>query len=347
MSTKSKLLRNITISIIVVFLTSCVSFFTSPKVYANSVNIKVTPSQFRIEAKPPADVRAPFTIENQSDTSVSFVIGYKLFRSDRSEDGKVSFLQEGEQLPTQQDHHIFDKMQIVDQDNYSHNTIELGPKQKERLQLRIRLPKDEPNGDYYFTLLFISQADQQDQNTSKDNKKDITSSSTIQSGAGINVLLAVGDKTAPQGIIETFSTPWLRQAGPVPFALTIQNNGMHYIAPKGQIVIKNMFGQAVGKVTIPQTVILSGMSRKIVGSPDTKSTSDLQKAAVQGQIAWPETFLLGLYTATLTMNMSENGPFYSRTIHFVAFPTGFLLGLAVVILLSLFIYVRIQRKLRE
>ncbi|MGH7203571.1 MAG: hypothetical protein ACREHC_03975 [Candidatus Levyibacteriota bacterium] len=316
-----------------------------PKAYADGTQLKISPSIIRIQAQPPADIHAPFTIENQSDESVSLKIGYKLFDSANSRTGTISFLKNGQSIPAQ-DSSFFSKVQVIDTDNFSHDTIELGPKQKKQLMLRITLPQGQSTTDYYFSLIFLENITQLDQYDTEVAKKQQPSAITLQSGIGLNVLLAVGPKEEPQATLDTYATPLLRQAGPVPFLLTVDNGGTHFINPSGTITIKNIFGQTVGKVAIKNSVILAGTSRTFTSTenPDTASNEQL---LADSTIIWPEKFLLGLYTATINLSLSDDGPITTRTIHFMAFPLIFIVGFLIAILLLLFIYWRVKKKITE
>jgi hypothetical protein len=109
-----------------------------------------------------------------------------------------------------------------------------------------------------------------------------------------------------------------------------------------------MFGQTIGRVTIPSTTILAGTGRTftnnsfvdptIYGSSNTTS----QNSPI---LIWPEQFLLGMYTATLSLTLSPNGPMYARTIHFFAFPLNYLLSLCILIVIILLIYLRVKKKM--
>src|SRR6266567_4703066 len=188
-----------------IFTISLLPFMFHKTALADGLGIKISPATFRIEAKPPADIWTPFTIENQSQQPVNLTIGYKLFNKQASQNGNVVFLQNGQPFHGQ-DKNIFQKMQIVDDNNISHDTIDLGPQQRERFRLRILLPDNEPAGDYYFSLILLKNNSNQDQNIINYNKEDQKSSSAFQVGISSNVFLAIGDKEMPQGAITTFST---------------------------------------------------------------------------------------------------------------------------------------------
>ena len=324
--------------------------FSSKNAFADEISLKISPSVFQIQAKPPADVWAPFTIGNQGDQPITLNVGYKAFNPQASENGIVTFFKNGQSIPLI-DKKIFDKIQVVDDNNNSQNSIVLAPKQSRKLRIHIILPENEPSSDYYFSLIFLQAPSPSVQSSTKNNKSNQESVSQLQTGIALNILLAVGDKEIPQGNIEKFSTNWFQESGPVSFNLTVFNNGEHFITPHGFIFIKNMFGQTVGKVTIPTNVILAGTGRTLSGSLSNISAnqiSDISKIQNQKNmpsVIWPEQFLLGMYTANLSLSLSNDGPTYTRNIHFFAFPLGFLLGIAIIISIIFLIYLRVKRKI--
>lgn len=324
-------------------------FFTFPSsALADGISLKVSPSLFEIQAKPPADVWAPFTIENQSNQPVNLIIGYKAFDPQASQNGKVAFLKNGQQI-SGEDKKIFEKIQVVDDNNISHSTLSLGPKQTERFRLHITIPINEPSDDYYFSLIFLQSQNTTSQSTSKAIKSNQDSFSTIQGGIGSNILLAVGDKEIPEANIENFSTSWVRDSGPVPFNLTVFNEGLHFINPSGIILIKNMFGQTIGKITIPPSVILAGTGRTLTSNSFqdyANNTIMNQNDTLLPQLIWPKHFLLGMYTATLTFSLSNSGPTYTRSIHFFVFPFNYLIDILITAVVIFLIYIRVKRKLR-
>lgn len=298
--------------------------------FAQSSSLQISPTLIKIDAKPPADVWTAFTLENSSNQPLSLKIGYKSIDPQSSSNGNVVFYQDGQNI-NGSDKKIFDKMQIVDDQNVSQDTIEIGPKQKLRYRLRIIIPKDEPSSDYYFSLLFISPMTSV-QNDTTDSVEDQKSFSTFQEGIAANVFLSIGDKTAPLGYLEDFSAPWYMDKGPVPFNLIVHNSGIHYMSPYGTILIKNIFGQTIGKVSIPTTTILAGTSRKIQNPANSP-------------LLWSEKFILGAYTATLTLPLSKNGPVYVKTVHFIAFPIMFFIEIIVILLVLVLVFLRVKKKM--
>ena len=309
-----------------------------PKAYAQGASLGISPAILQIEAIPPADVRAPFTIQNLGEEPIRLKIGYRLFKAANEESGQIEFLTDKDPFPGA-NKNIFDSVQVVD-DNISIDSIELGPKQKKKLLLRIVLPKEEAFSDYYFSLIFLTEAENiqaEDEEEATDTTQN--SFSTSQAGLAMNVLLSVGPKENDKGYIQNFSGPFYVESGPYNFSLQVKNAGSHYITPKGTILISNMFGQTIGKVEIAPDNVLAGTSRYLT---DVKSIDSAQDIGTQN-VTWREKFLFGVYNAKLTLSMSEKGPVYSRTIQFIAFPAKLLLGIVISIIVLLFAYLRIRK----
>ncbi len=327
---------------ILVLSLSTVSLISSSifpfQAHAEGIGLKITPSTIKIKAQTPSDLRAPFVLENQSDQSIRLKLAYKLFDPAMSQEGKVTFLDNPASA-----NDIFSYVYVIDTDNTRVTTLDLGPKQQKQLQLRVQLPQNQTARDYYFSLIFFHDlTPQTDQNSTIRDKKDQHSITTIQGGLGTNVLLSVGTPETAQGYIEEFSTPWYKQSGPVPFSVKVKNTGIHYIAPKGNILIKNVFGQAVGRVDIPETPILAGTTRSLF---DESQIARTIQETTEPKVEWKEKFLLGIYSAQINLAMSDEGPINTQTIRFMVFPTHLLLGFIFLLALVFFIYKRVKKKL--
>src|SRR5438445_12293708 len=102
----------------------------------------------------------------------------------------------------------------------------------------------------------------------------------------MNVLLSVGAKDQsleqtkqPKGSLEEFSAPLSMESGPLPFTIRVKNTGMHFMSVKGVILVKNMFGQTVGRIDIPPTNILANSDRFLANSEEKTTSSP--------KVLWP------------------------------------------------------------
>lgn len=324
------------------------------QVGAASFDLSVSPPIFQIELTPPAAVRAQktLTLENTGDDPLSLHLVYKAFKP-LGDNGELEYLKEGESVGN--DPYIIDKVSIL-ADDQAVSTINLPPKTKRDYDLSVAIPKDEPPGDYYFSLLFVSEA-----------SGELPQSSVSQAAGAVavNVLLSIGPKTRTTGTIEEFSTDFFQNEGPVPFTVKIKNTSNHFIYPQGQIVITNMFGQNIGKIELLPVNILSNSTRSLPSKEQFVALQQLQDAKTgktkedvktlqtlktlgtfNSSVAlWPEKFLLGPYTATMTIALSQEGPVYVRSINFIGVPVSILGGFVVATLLILAIGRRLRHRL--
>lgn len=328
-----------------------ISHFLAHFAWAEGVSLSTYPSTIQIRAQTPGDIRSGFTIENKSEETVKLVIQLKPFKADITNDGRLIYIENN-------DPPIFKKVQVVD-NGFAVSNIELGPKQSKNLTLRVQLDGQEQPQDQYFSVVFLTV----DPPLTDEPVEDAVARSNAQAGIALNVLMSIGPKALPRGYLEEYSTPAFRTSGPVPFTVKIKNNGTHYFTPKGVILIKNIFGQTVGKIDLQNANILAGTSRSLVGTPyqvsanntaekssvslETPNLSTVEKDNKDLYSVWPEKFLFGFYKAELSIALSENGPLFTQTISFFAIPTNFLIGLSILALIVLLIGLRIRKKLKE
>lgn len=269
-------------------------FLNLDKADASALSLGIDPPIIEIKTIPPISIINPLNIQNKGDTQITLQIQIKPFQT-KGENGELEYSREALE--------ILKYIQILDANQPVEN-ITLGPKQQKTLNLSINLPKVAGGrADYYFSVIFIS--------TNSPPTK--SNSSVNQIGIASNVLLSIGSLETAKAAIEEFSSNLFFEKGPVPFAIRIKNNGAHFIKPKGEITIKNMFGQNIGRLDLPAANVLSGSIRAI---PTT----------------WKESFLLGLYTATLNISMSDEGPAFTKIIHFLAFPFQ---GLIIIVIIAI------------
>lgn len=318
----------------IVILHSALCTLHLPRAHAEGTSLKMQPSNLQIRAKSPSDIQAPFTLTNQGSEPVNLQVVLKTFRDTGDDTGRIVYSKPGLKNEAEQDSFL-KTVQILD-DGFAVSKITLGPKQQKKLELRINLPKDSKAQDHYFSIIFLTEPDVSSEISESEN-----SSSAIQSGIALPVLLAVNTTSEPSGFLDEFSGPILLQTGPVPFTVKVENTGEHFVEARGLILIKNMFGQTVGKIELPKTNILSGSKRQLITSSARNSSSSVTGAL------WEEQFLLGFYTATLTLVVAPDQSLYTRSVHFFAFPA---VGFAFVfgaLIIGIFIVRRVKKKVSQ
>jgi hypothetical protein len=319
-------MKKVIIIFLFLFLETANYTLLATKVHAQEVSLGIYPPIFQMNAnRPPVNMTSPVSIQNFSNDPVTLEITMRQFTSSDKNSGEVKFFTNNNDIQNP-DSNILKKIQILDK-NQPIDQILLAPQEEKSLTLSVTLPKDEPPGDYYFSILFISKGKVINQKNA----------STTNMGIATNLLLSIGNKEKASGLLKEFSTPYFINHGPVVFTVLIQNSSNHYINPEGAIVIKNVFGQVVGKIDLLPVNILAHTARLI---PDKSQSSDTQAI-------WKETFLVGPYTAELTTALSKDGPLFKKTIHFVAMPIPLIIALVFFCIVLAIIIVGVKYKLKN
>lgn len=318
------------------FLSALFFLFGTTPVFAQEISLGIYPPILDITATPPAQIKAPITLSNDSDKPVSLRIGLQPFKAQRTNDGQLEFIPD----VTGPDPKLLNKVQVIDGDT-AVDTLTIDSLQEKTLTLLIDLDKDTSLGDYYFSVIFLSNKSSQPNNSGAD----------IPSGIGTNVLLSIGPKGKTRGTIDNFSAPFFTTGGPVRLNLVLNNDSDHFILPTGAVVIQNILGQRVGKADILPQYLLAHSSRNLRQRPESTGSSQfidvIDRQAGTPYVLWPEKFLFGIYTATATLALSESGPIVTSKTLFIALPIPFIAGASIVIFITAGIYLRVTKKLSK
>ncbi len=276
---------------------------------ASGYSLSIYPTIIKIKTNPPALVKTGIRIRNLSDYPVDLSYVLKPFMAEDNNSGQVKYLLYPDY--TSKNTNFLQRVKILENGQTISKTI-LSPKQEKNLTLSIDIPQEEQPIDHYFSLVFLTQnQDNPDSNYSQ-----------IVEGIGTNVLVSIN----PQGYrasIKDFSTSPFVWGGPVKFNVKVENIGENFINTAGYIIINNIFGQTVGKIDLVSRNILANNTAKL----SSKESND---------IIWPETFLLGSYRAKLYVNYGTY-TILSREIRFIAIPSEQIIILTIIGILIIFI----------
>lgn len=305
----------------------------APKVKAQSQSISIYPPVFEFDATPPSSPNAPLVIQNNNNEEIKLQIQLiPIKQSDAT--GNINLIPE--LINSGFYPYYKDKIQFLIEGKKT-NVVELQPLEAKEIIVNVNLEKGDPPGDYYYSVVFISQGKQPEE----------TSLSRIPAGIATNLLLSVGPYDKATGGITEFKTSSVKSSGPVEFSLKVHNGSKHLIQPEGEVKIYNLFGKQVGKVTILPQFILSNSDRYLLD--ETQATGEARIAFNEEdnkpKIVWQEKFLLGIYKANAIIRLEENGKPIEAITYFIAFPLYFFFGIAIVIFITLSIYIRVRKKI--
>lgn len=310
-------------------------------------SLGIYPPILEINTQPPANIEANIHLQNLSDFPQNLKIVFKSFRPSEAGDGTLRYINkdtiEGPVSPSASlggpDPLILQKIKVYDQD-IALDILSLDPFESRELTLKINLDSDDPLGDYYFSVIFVSQ-ETQDTDVSQ---------SQILGGIGTNVILSVRQKGGAQGEVKEFSIPRILSSGPVPITLLMQNNSNHYVVPTGRIIIRDMLGREAGQVSILPQYILANSARFMIDTDQASPSASLEEqisrlSKKHAVLIWPKKFLFGLYTAYAHVKLSENGPVFETKTSFVALPVYMLFAISFLAFVLIGIYLKARRKI--
>lgn len=259
--------------------------------------VSLSPLIFELSANPGDTVSNVLKVTNTDPYPVNIVIDIEDF-SAIGEEGQVT-LKQGEDSST---------YSLAGWITAAPNAFTIPANNSVTVQFTINIPIDaEPGGHYSSVLASISATP-------------VDGGVTIAQKIGSLLLLNVaGDVEEKLFIEELFVEPF-SEYGPVNIISRFENSGTIHLKPRGFILIKNIFGQEVEQLDLPQKNVLPKSIRRI-------------------EILWGERIMFGRYEATLTaIYGSTNQPLSAITTFWVIpwkIATAILVG--IIILLSILI----------
>lgn len=325
------------------------SVFHIPSSYAanNEFSLGIYPTTIQIDAENGSKPEATINIENKSKEEVTLIPTFRIFTDSHKHNGEIEYISDKDLDESEKE--LLNKLKIYDADQtsgeagISTNKITLLPYQTKELKLNIDLGQSQGRGDYYFSVIFTTEA-----------KNQLADESVTQITPGIatNIILSIGKKDIAAGSIEEYKSPSLLFTGPIPITLLIANNGKNSFIPSGEIVFKNMFGRRIGITQIKPGIIPSGAKRYLT-SQDNKLTQEealrLQnKYQINNDVmTWNDKFLFGIYTADLRIQLSPTTPAFERSINFIVLPIYMIGIITVILFIGLSIYIKAKRKTNQ
>lgn len=316
----------------------------SSHAYAQEVDFELSPPRILITGKTAGIVQTPLTIKNNSQDTLRLTREFFPFTASRLEDGTVFY----PQRPSKQTLVFLEKYVKVKENDTAITEVTLAPYQEKHLKLVVTIPKQQNDNDYYFSIVFVSEGI--NANSYPRPAIGVTAVTTIRTGIATNVLVSLHKDTTSENLtIEQFTTNKFFPKGPVPFSLKVHNNGDTLVAVKGHIIVYNMFGQPIGNIAVAPAYVLANTGRYLNNSQNSKNDRERATNEVLSTsrpiMLWGETFLLGPYSAELTLSYGQKETTFVRTIHFFALPLEAAITIVLLLFLFLFMKERIKRYL--
>src|SRR3989344_2459054 len=186
--------------------------------------------------------------------------------------------------------------------------------QQQQLLVRIKVPDQTPEGDYYYTLL----------NETKPSQSDSELSTSTKATIGSNILLTVtkSGKTDINGkiaffdVVPRFKLPFFGNvfdsSDKIPVRLFIVNVGHNVITPEGTINLIGNFGEKATFNIIPKNILIN--SQRIMEASTSGQMTDQADSSLL-----LSGFFLGHYKLATTINFGPGTQTLFGQASFIAF----------------------------
>ena len=296
--------------LIAIFLALLLLTITSiNSVYSQSFSLSLSPPLLEVMMQPGKKITYAYQIKNNSSSPITLIPNISSFEP-VGEQGQTKIIK-SQETKVQGYKNWFSFLNV----NMSlGQSFTLNANQDLQLVLKISIPQNAPEGDYYQTLLL----EQVPPGTNNQN----TATQTLGT-IGSNILLTVSQTGRPEKkaeivefasknallgrFFDSFSKP--------EFTLRIKNSGTAFFKPIGEITII----PDDQKLTLRPDNILAGTTRQV--------------QCENGPCQIKPDKILGRYQAQLKFTLDEDGPSYEKTVSFWVLPIKLTIGIIIAILL--------------
>jgi hypothetical protein len=287
-----------------------------PAVNAQQAQISFDPPITYVATQPGKTLDVPINLENKGDPGT---IKLKVRPFQVTDSFGHTEIKEGGELPVKFS---------LEQDNLNFNLDEaffIKTNETKKIRLRIEVPSDLSEKDYYYSVLAELQAPPEQEGVTSTRIKVTVVSDVIltvtQSGALVNKGKILSfSATSPHSFMlggkNIFDSSY-----PVHLSLLLENSGHNFIRPQGKVDLRGQFG-AHASFELPTATVLAGTQRNL-------------SLEVPG-------LYFGRYNVAATISLGEGAAVVFAQTSFIAFP--FRLAFIVIAAIFLILVIRLRKK---
>lgn len=283
-----------------------ISFGIATKAFA----LTVSPAKVEVRVNPGQSAKGEIEVFNEQNESKVYYTSFENFES-RGDSGAPYFIGANGGLAT-----WFDVQ----------NEVSLDKGERRKIEYTINVPKDATPGGYFAAIFFSSEKPKNGQNGEV----------SIGGKIGILFLLRVNGEIKESAGLSSFGTlnkQRFYSSKPIDFEYSLNNTGGDRVVPKGELVVKNIFGMKTATLLAndKEGSVLPQSTRKFnVRFGPTENISDYGFfTSVKREL---NDFNFGWYTAVLNISWGESVQTATNTYNFFIIPWHLLLVVVVVLL---------------
>jgi len=311
--------KNILLTIL--FLTIPYSLFPNPS-FAQQVSLSLSPPLIELFIKPGKAVMVAYKLENFGDPTF---LNLKILPFEAKDSlGNIRIKPEFEG-PV--------RFSLDNSELSLGKPFFLKTNSSQQILLRIRIPENITDGDYYYSLLA---------ETSPPTAIEGVGSARTKATIGSNILVTISNSgnidIKPK--ITLFSTlgKVFDSSDKIPVVLTVVNKGKNMIKPEGQISLKGNFGET-SKYDIISKNILAQSERLLEATPSSLMDCRKRKCLFPTSL-FLSGFFIGKYNLSTQIKFGENSPTIFASTIFYAFPFKIVAGILITVIIVIIIIKR-------
>ena len=309
------------IVLIIMFFTIHYSLFTSHSL-AQQVSLSLSPPLIELFIKPGKAVMVAYKLENLGDPTF---LNLKILPFEAKDSlGNIRIRSEFEG-PV--------RFSLDNSELSLGKPFFLKTNSSQQILLRIRIPENITDGDYYYSLLA---------ETSPPTAIEGVGSARTKATIGSNILVTISNSgnidIKPK--ITLFSTlgKVFDSSDKIPVVLTVVNKGKNMLKPEGQISLKGNFGET-SKYDIISKNILAQSERLLEATPSSLMDCRKRKCLFPTSL-FLSGFFIGKYNLSTQIKFGENSPTIFASTIFYAFPFKIVAGILITVIIVIIIIKR-------
>jgi len=270
---------------------ACVSFRLPSPVYAQQIDLTVTPPTLEVLIKPDMQALLPYTVINRGDS-----VGLRPLIRTFSISKQREYVEYGsvEKVPI--------KLSFIDENSETIDAFVLAKGSSKKIFLLLDVPSAAAEGDYSLSFMVETQPELLDKQYSARIKSQVASP--------LLITITKTGKTQIKGAISIFEIAGslFDSFDPIPVTLRLKNEGKNSLNAGGAVTVRGSFGESATYPLQNQNVLSN--SEKLM---TTKRAEGDRTAILKG-------FFIGRYGVSASVVLADGTVQLNRSTRFFAFP---------------------------
>lgn len=262
-------------------------FFSIPKILAqNTEGLTISPPITELRLKEGEVSSKNIKLTNPTNRVIEVYPRVMDFRA-KGEGGEPAFFEAGDEGT---------RFSLSKWISFTQTKVALTPHQVVDFKYELKVPVSAEPGGHYGVLFFATEPQKNEEGSSN---------VALSSMVGSLILVKVPGEVSESANLESFTTKsFFNLNNNISFLTRVQNSGNIHVKPRGEIVIKSIFGSEVDRVTVNEQG----------GNVLPESTRKFENEWKSGK------FLLGLYNAKVHLVYGDTGKVLDKSLSFIVIP---------------------------